>query len=162
YYDEITRLDGVVGDVVAELDRQRQTEQTLIVFMSDNGRPFPRCKTTVYTCGVKTPFIVKWPGQVRPGTTDSLISAIDLAPTLLELAGAEQGTTFQGNSFAPVLKDPSASVREHAFAEHNWHDFEDFQRAAEHAIQLHPHRLDRSAEYPAGGCGQKHHLSENA
>jgi N-sulfoglucosamine sulfohydrolase len=130
YYDEITRLDGVVGDVVAELERQQQTEQTLIVFMSDNGRPFPRCKTTVYTCGVKTPFIVKWPGQVRAGsTTDSLISAIDLAPTLLELAGAEQGPTFQGESFAPVLKDPLASVREYAFAEHNWHDFEDFQRA---------------------------------
>jgi N-sulfoglucosamine sulfohydrolase len=131
YYDEIARLDGVVGDVVAELERQQQTEQTLIVFMSDNGRPFPRCKTTVYTSGVKTPFIVKWPGQVRPGTaTASLVSAIDLAPTLLELAGAEQGTTFQGVSFGPVLKDPSVSVRDYAFAEHNWHDFEDFQRAA--------------------------------
>lgn len=129
YYDEISRLDGVVGDVLAELEQQEQTANTLIVFLSDNGRPFPRCKTTVYTSGVKTPFLVKWPGHVPPGsTTDSLISAIDLAPTLVELAGAAPGETFQGVSFVPLLSDPTAEIREYAVAEHNWHDFEDFQR----------------------------------
>jgi len=130
YYDEITRLDGVVGRVAEELERQGETENTMIAFLSDNGRPFPRCKTTVYTSGVKTPFIVKWPASVSAGTTtDSLVSSIDLAPTLLELAGVTPGSTFQGVSFAPLLKDPSATVREYAFSEQNWHDFDDFQRA---------------------------------
>ena len=129
YYDEITRLDGVVGDVLAELERQGQDDNTVVVFLSDNGRPFPRCKTTVYTSGVKTPFLVKWPGHVAPGsTTEALVSSLDLAPTILDLAGVDRGTTFQGVSFAPVLKDGSAEVREYAFAEHNWHDFDDFQR----------------------------------
>lgn len=131
YYDEITRLDGVVGRVLQELEGQGATDETMVVFLSDNGRPFPRCKTTVYSSGVKTPFLVKWPGRVPPGaTTDSLISAIDLAPTLLELAGLEPGPTFQGVSFTAILEDPRATVRDYAFAEHNWHDFDDLQRAA--------------------------------
>ncbi|QDU41336.1 Arylsulfatase precursor [Maioricimonas rarisocia] len=131
YYDEITRLDGVVGNVVEELERQKLTDNTVIVFLSDNGRPFPRCKTTIYDSGIKTPFIVKWPAQVAAGTvTDSLVSSIDLAPTILEAAGVEPGATFQGVSFLPVLSDPAAEVRDYIFAEHNWHDFEDFQRSA--------------------------------
>jgi len=131
YYDEITRLDGVVGNVVKELERQNLTDNTVIVFLSDNGRPFPRCKTTIYDSGIKTPFIVKWPARVAAGTvTDSLVSSVDLAPTILSAAGVQPGPTFQGVSFLPVLDDPAAEVREYIFAEHNWHDFEDFQRSA--------------------------------
>jgi len=130
YYDEIARLDGVVGACVKELEKQNATRETVIVFLSDNGRPFPRCKTTVLDSGIKTPWIVKWPGRAKPGTTtDSLISSIDLAPTVLELAGVKIGPTFQGKSFASILSDPKAATRQYVFAEHNWHDFDDHQRA---------------------------------
>jgi len=61
YYDEIGRLDDYVGKVMAELDKQGVSDNTLILFISDNGRPFPRDKTTLYDGGIKTPWIVKWP-----------------------------------------------------------------------------------------------------
>jgi len=130
YYDEITRLDGVVGDVLSELADQQAAENTVVVFLSDNGRPFPRAKTTVYDSGVKTPWIVRWPQQVKPGgVTESLISSIDLTPTLLELAGLEMGPTVQGVSFASILTDPKEKTRDEVFAENNWHDFNAFGRA---------------------------------
>lgn len=130
YYDEITRLDGVVGRVREELKNQKATSNTVIIFLSDNGRPFPRCKTTIYDSGVKTPWLVAWPAQIKAGTVcNSLISAVDLAPTILELAGLPLSETFQGKSFKKLLYNPNSSIRSHVFAEHNWHDFEDFGRA---------------------------------
>lgn len=130
YYDEISRLDGDVGEVLAELDHQQAAENTLVLFISDNGRPFPRCKTTMYDSGVKTPWLVRWPASVKPGgTCSSLVSSIDIAPTLLTLAGLKAGSTFQGVSFAPLMDDPGTSVREQVYAEHNWHDFDDHGRA---------------------------------
>lgn len=130
YYDEITRLDGVVGRVRDELKNQGVSSNTVIVFLSDNGRPFPRCKTTVYDSGIRTPWIVTWPKQIKPkAVCDSLISSVDLAPTILDLAGLHIDETFQGQSFKSLLQNPSDSIRTHVFAEHNWHDFEDFGRA---------------------------------
>jgi N-sulfoglucosamine sulfohydrolase len=124
YYDEIARLDGHVGEVLAELDRQGVAEDTLVLFMSDNGRPFPRCKTTVYDSGIRTPWIVRWPSRVAPGTRcESLVSSIDIAPTFLTLAGLSPGPSFQGKDFSPLLRDPKATIRRYVFAEHNWHDF---------------------------------------
>jgi arylsulfatase A-like enzyme len=124
YYDEIGRLDRFVGAVVAEAERQGIAEQTLIVFLSDNGRPFPRCKTTLYDSGIRTPLIVRWPGHVAPGgRCASLVSTIDIAPTILTLAGIAPGPSIQGNDFSPLLKDPSARTRELIFAERNWHDY---------------------------------------
>lgn len=134
YYDEITRLDGVVGRVLDELQKRGQAKNTLVLFISDNGRPFPRCKTTVYDSGIKTPCIAWWPGTLKPGSvTGSLVSTVDLAPTFLELAGVPAPATFQGRSFVPVLKDPAASVRELVFAEHNWHDYTAHERAVRSA-----------------------------
>lgn len=131
YYDEITRLDGVVGEVMEELERQQVADNTLVIFISDNGRPFPRCKTTVYDSGVKTPFICRWPKQVKPGSvSQSLVSTVDIVPTLLELAGGPKQPTFQGHSFTAILKDPQAETRDYVFAEHNWHDYTAHERAA--------------------------------
>lgn len=130
YYDEITRMDGDVGAVLEELEKQGAAKQTVVIFLSDNGRPFPRCKTTVYDSGIRTPFLVRWPEHVKAGSVcTSLISSIDLAPTVLELAGVKVGPTFQGKSFAPALKEPKVVIRENIFAEHNWHDFDDHGRA---------------------------------
>ncbi len=131
YYDEITRLDTAIGDVLDELRRQGALDNTLVVFMSDNGRPFPRCKTTVYDSGIKTPLIVRYPPLVKAeGICESLVSSIDLAPTFVELAGANQPKSFQGRSILSLLIDAVApAVRDHSFAEHNWHDFDDHSRA---------------------------------
>ncbi|EMI22881.1 heparan N-sulfatase [Rhodopirellula maiorica SM1] len=133
YYDEIGRLDTYVGKVMKKLDEQNVAKNTVILFISDNGRPFPRDKTTLYDGGIRTPWIVRWPDEIRGGvTTKSLVSAIDIAPTFLELANVSKdrkdAMQLEGNSFAPVLRDPMTESRQYAFAEDHWHDYEDHAR----------------------------------
>lgn len=124
YYDEINRLDHHVGLVVEELRRQGVLEQTVIIFLSDQGRPFPRAKTQVYEAGVATPLIIRLPKTLgQSGVVDSLVSSIDLAPTLLEMAGVTRPASFQGVSLTPLFRDPRATVRDFVFAERNWHNF---------------------------------------
>lgn len=118
---EISRLDFFIGRVLEELERQGVAENTYVIFTADNGRPFPRCKTRLYDSGVKTPLIVWRPGTIEAGRTDSLVSTIDLAPTVLELAGLPIDERVQGVSLAPILAKPQAAVRDYAFSEHNWH-----------------------------------------
>ncbi|MBN2174206.1 MAG: sulfatase [Bacteroidales bacterium] len=129
YYDEISRLDSYLGKVMEELKKQGVDENTLVIYMTDNGRPFPRAKTRMYDSGIKTPFIVRWPAKLQKGRTDALISSIDIAPTFCELAGAPISETFQGISFVPVLNDYSAQTRDFIVGEHNWHDFQAHERA---------------------------------
>ncbi len=130
YYDEISRMDGEIGRMLAELDRRELRKDTLVVFLSDNGMPFPRAKATAYDAGIRTPLIVCWPGVTRRGIRyGGLASVIDLAPTLLEAAGAEVPASFQGESFAAALTDQAAPGREYVFAERNWHNCDEHIRA---------------------------------
>lgn len=130
YYDEVSRFDEHVGMVLAELDQQMISDNTFVLVISDNGRPFPYCKTMVHEPGVRTPFVVRWPNHVVAGAVSkSVVSTVDIAPTVLELAGVDLLDRFQGVSLATVLKAPDTSVREFAFAEHNWHDYRAFERA---------------------------------
>lgn len=103
YYDEITRLDRYVGLVLDELEAQGVAENTLVLFISDNGRPFPRDKTTLYDSGIKTPWIVQWPATVKPGTVcKRIVSTVDIAKTFLKLGGiGNPGQTFEGVDFSP-------------------------------------------------------------
>ena len=129
YYGEIERFDQHVGAVLRELERQDVLNETFIVYLSDNGMPFPRAKTTLYDSGIRTPLLVRYPPLVRPGGVQKgLVSSIDIAPTILELAGVEQ-RTMAGRSLVPMLKDPLLPGRDAVFAEANWHDFEKFTRA---------------------------------
>lgn len=130
YYDEIARMDGYIGNVLDELDRQGVADDTVILFMSDNGRPFPRAKTTLYDSGIRTPFIIRYPSVVAAGQQcDSIVSAVDIAPTFIELAGAPTLESAQGVSFAGTLVAPAFKVRDYAFAEHNWHDYSARERS---------------------------------
>ena len=125
HYDEITRLDYFVGEVLRELARQNVLNRTVVIVMADNGRPFPHSKAQLYDDGIKPPLIIRWPALIpRPAHTDALVSSLDIAPTVLELAGVARPPTFQGVSLVPILRDPTASVRDFVFAEHNWHNFQ--------------------------------------
>jgi N-sulfoglucosamine sulfohydrolase len=131
YYNEVTRFDHFVGLVVAELEEQGVLDDTVVVVMADNGRPFPRAKTRLHDAGMKTPFVMRWPGGIRGNgeSRDGLVSAIDLAPTFLNLAGVSAAETMQGVSFRATFDDPGARPRRYAFSEHNWHDYEAHGRA---------------------------------
>lgn len=123
YMGEVQRLDSYVGDVVSELDRQGVLDNTIVMYISDNGRPFPRDKAWLYDSGIKTPLIVHWHnGLKRSGmVSDALVSTIDIAPTLLEIAGLDVPETVQGVSFSELFQNPGANIRDYAFAELNWH-----------------------------------------
>ena len=131
YYDEIARLDYYVGELEKELTRQGILDNTVFVFMSDNGRPFPGSKTRVYDTGMQTPFLIKWPKGIasRGVTSEGLVSSIDIAPTLLTLAGAKVPETMQGRSFDRLLQQPTTPFRQYVFSEHNWHDYAAYERA---------------------------------
>ena len=131
YYDEMARLDRNMGRIISQLNSQGELDNTLVIYMSDNGMPFPRAKTRLYASGIKSPFIAVWPGKIPAGVVnESLLSAVDIAPSLAEIAGAKSSEEFIGHSFLSLLLGQTKDVREYAFSEHNWHDF----RASERAV----------------------------
>ena len=130
YYDEITRLDSHVGKMLDVLEEQGKLDNTIVVFLSDNGRPFPRCKGSLYDSGIQTPLIFMWKGQFPAGKVHSngLLSTIDLAATLLHFADVEMDTCVYSRSFHELLYEPTKRGREYVFAERNWHDTDEYIR----------------------------------
>lgn len=130
YYREIHRFDTHVGTVVETLEKQGMLRNTILIVLADNGRPFPRDKTRMYDSGLQTPLIVYWEKAraLSGAQSDALISAIDLAPTLLDLVGLPPAASFQGISFSQLLRDPGSEHRRYVFGEHNWHDFAAYER----------------------------------
>lgn len=130
YYDEIGRMDAVIARFMQILAERRLDETTLVVFLSDNGAPFPREKGTVYDSGVRTPLIFRWPGVVPAGARHpGLMSVIDLAPTFLDLAGIDAPPDMHGKSIADGLRDPLLLRRATAYSERNWHDCDEHIRS---------------------------------
>lgn len=130
YYDEIGRMDEAIGRILQVLDERGLDRNTLVVFLSDNGAPFPREKGTVYDGGVRTPLIFRWPGVVPAGVRhDGLMSVVDLAPTFLAIAGIDVPREIQGEDLSEGLRDPARWRREAAFSERNWHDCDEHIRS---------------------------------
>jgi arylsulfatase A-like enzyme len=130
YYDEISRFDANIGRMLSILEKSGKADNTLIIFLSDNGMPFPRCKGTLYDTGIQTPLIFVWKGRIAPAGVHSngLISTIDLAPTLLDIAGIPAQPDMYGESFKDILFDPGKRGRDFIFAERNWHDSDEYIR----------------------------------
>ncbi|MEE2639431.1 MAG: sulfatase [Planctomycetota bacterium] len=126
YYNEVTRFDYFIGQVVEQLRKEDQLKNTLILVLADNGRPFPRAKTRLHDSGMKTALVAHWPEGIRSRGAEAsgLVSVIDLAPTLLAAAKIPAPESFQGVSLQPVFSDPGKIVRDFVFSEHNWHDYE--------------------------------------
>jgi arylsulfatase A-like enzyme len=151
YYDEIYRFDRRIGEVLEAVKQQGDLENTLVLIMADNGRPFPRSKTRLIDSGIKTPFIVSWPAAIQqPVVTEALFSAIDIAPTLLEAAGITPGPSFQGISFLQhMLSKPEEPFRQYVFAESNWHDHEAYGRMVRTPDFMY--LINKRTEFPLHG-----------
>ena len=109
-------LDHAVGALLRRLDDHNLSESTLVIFTSDHGN---RGKESVYE-GARVPFIVRWPGYIRPGTVSSaLVGNIDIAPTVMALAHAVPSSEhqFDGVSLSSVLMEEAESVREYLMLE---------------------------------------------
>ena len=113
-YAMVECIDDNVGRLLARLEERHLADNTIILFLSDNGPQQPRynsglldLKGNTHEGGVRVPFFVRWPGQFPAGrTVDRIAAHIDVAPTLLELCQAEKppGVAFDGLSLAPLLR----------------------------------------------------------
>ena len=88
-------------------------ENTVIVFLSDNGMPFPRCKGSLYDSGIQTPLVFMWKGVIPENKVHSngLVSTVDLAATLLDFAAVRMDEGVYSRSFRQLLFDPSLRGR---------------------------------------------------
>lgn len=118
YYAEISYLDNSVGEVLSYLEESGQEEETLVLFLSEQGSNFPLCKWTCYDRGVKAAMLVRWPGVAEAGSTSmSIIQYVDVLPTLIEAAGGDpEAHDFDGSSFLKTLKHPAAPHNNFAFS----------------------------------------------
>lgn len=122
YLAEVRDLDTGVGIVDVVLGKRGLRENTLVIFMGDNGEALLRGKGTLVTRGTHVPLIVRWPGIVKPGTvSNSLISGVDLAATILEVAGLDAAPGMTGVSFLNELQGKTFEGRDYVFAERGWH-----------------------------------------
>ncbi len=123
YLAEITYMDGQVGELLAELRASGRENDTLVIFSSEQGSQFPGCKWTCWDTGLHTALIARWPGRITDGQrTDAMVQYVDVAPTLLELAGGRPDDSayhFDGRSFAAVLRGETETHRDVAFGAHN-------------------------------------------
>jgi arylsulfatase A-like enzyme len=90
--------------------------------MGDNGEALLRGKGTLYQRGIKVPLLIRWPEKIEAGlVSESLISGVDLAPTLLDVADLPPDPGMTGKSFKPLLIGLSMKERTEVFAERGWH-----------------------------------------
>ncbi len=142
YQDNVTYMDKLVGKLIAELERLKLRDNTLILFAGDNGTAsewYQRCtinggkslsghKATMLECGSLVPCIASWPGKVpSANVTQGLINICDFYPTLADVAGAKLpvGVKIDGRDFAPQLLGQSEGwPRDWIFVElgRKWYD----------------------------------------
>jgi N-sulfoglucosamine sulfohydrolase len=117
YLSSSRRCDDVVGAVLAALDRTGTAEETLVIFMSDNGMAFPFAKANCYLRSTLTPFIVRWPGVTTAGSSndDDFVNMLDLFPTFCEAAGVSVPEGIDGKSLTPLLKGGEQQGRDEVF-----------------------------------------------
>ena len=121
YYCSVRRADDCAAATLKALSDSGQANNTVVMFLSDHGMPFPFAKTNVYHHSTRTPWIVRWPGRIEPGSVDNMhmISAIDFMPTILDIAGIDQPPGLQGRSFMPLLLGKTQQGRDCVIKEYN-------------------------------------------
>ncbi len=109
YALEIEEYDRQIGELLAELERRGELENTLIIVTSDNGMPFPRCKANNYEYSTHMPFAIMWPKGLKAAgrTVEEYVNFVDIAPTILDAAGVEADgmLTIAGASLMPIIKN---------------------------------------------------------
>ncbi|MFN3190166.1 MAG: sulfatase [Aureliella sp.] len=112
-------LDRGVGQITETLDQLELRDNTLVVFLSDNGGPTRELtssnaplrdgKGSMYEGGLRIPFIVNWPKEIREGVCDQVVSSLDVYPTICKLAGTDEPDGLDGFPMQPLFSDPKAA-----------------------------------------------------
>ncbi len=119
YYQDITTTDQRLGEVLASVKRHGFEQNSLFLYTSDQGPEWPRSKWTLYDAGLRVPFVVRWPGKVKPGSvTNAMISFTDVTPTFVDVAGGKPIAGLDGSSFQDVLTGRKTQFRTELYASH--------------------------------------------
>ena len=136
YYAMCEWWDETCGELIAHLDKKGLRENTLIVYVTDNGwiqNPdkngyAPRSKQSPNEGGTRTPIMYNWPGKIAPKMDETnLASSIDIVPTMLAAAGVEAPKDLPGLNLLPVVKDGAPLERNTIFGEGCAHDVADIE-----------------------------------
>ena len=140
-------FDQTCGNLLQFLEDRQLTEETLVIYVCDNGwiqkpdqvnRYAPRSKQSPYEGGIRTPLLFKWPGKIMPQLdTQTLVSSIDIVPTILGACGLPVDPQLPGIN---VLDDQTLQNRTTIFAEdfdHDIHDLNEPSRSLQHRIAIH-------------------------
>ena len=128
YYASVSLVDALVGRLMAELSRLGLADNTIVVLWGDHGWKLGEhrswCKQSNYEVDARSPLLIRAPGVKGNGRgSDALVEFIDIYPTLCELAGLPLPNHLEGQSLAPLLENPDASIKDAAFSqfrrEHN-------------------------------------------
>jgi N-sulfoglucosamine sulfohydrolase len=145
YYNALNRGDECVGSILQAIDDSDMGDNTLVIFLSDHGMGAPGAKNTLYHDGIRTPIIMRWPGKIEAGVIDdnSIVSVIDIVPTILDAAGLPSLGEIEGKSIIDVLLGKASQTeRAYAYASSNY-------RSSCTPEQFFPHRaiIDESFCY---------------
>ena len=135
YWANIEWFDETCGQLLDRLQTQGLSENTLVFYVADNGwipgaavdRFDPRSKQSPYDGGVRTPIMLRWPGKVKPDRSDLLVSSLDLAPTILNAAGAAIPADLPGIN---LTNHAALAARPFIFGECFTHNAVDLARPA--------------------------------
>jgi arylsulfatase A-like enzyme len=121
-YGMLAMVDDGVGQILATLDRLGLAKRTMVLFTSDHGdlmgdHQFLLKGPYHFQGLIRVPLLLTIPGKTTGAVTDALVCTMDLAATLLHLAGLEPSARMQGRSLVPLLADPGATVRDHVLIE---------------------------------------------
>jgi N-sulfoglucosamine sulfohydrolase len=139
YYESVSRLDAGVGLLLEALRATKHESDTLVIYLSDNGRAFPNAKTTLYDEGIELPLIIFRPGARAGVRNAALVSWIDITPTILDWTGGKGPSTYTlpGRSLLPILDQANPPGWDRVFASHNFHEIQ----------QYYPMRALRTRQY---------------
>ncbi len=119
YLNSSRRLDDTFGKTMQALKESGFEDNTLVMFLSDNGIAIPFAKCNAYLASTRTPWLIRWPGVVKQSAVDKehFISGIDFFPTICEAIGLPVPPGLDGVSFLPLLKSKRQSGRDKVFTQ---------------------------------------------
>ncbi|MBN2592241.1 MAG: sulfatase [Sedimentisphaerales bacterium] len=125
YCETLLSVDDSIGRIINYLEDNHLAEDTLVMYMGDNGFVLGEHglidKRHVYEESMRVPFLAWCPGMIKPGTViEELVQNIDIAPTILDVAGLEIPNRMDGKSFLPILQGKKIPWRDAAFYEYYW------------------------------------------
>ena len=154
YYQAVGRMDRGVGLILEALRQTKNTDSTLVIFVSDNGVAFPGAKTNLYDSGIHLPLILSAPIQKKRGiTNEALVSWIDIAPTVIDWTEGSVPAGMFGRSLLPILDQERPTGWDTVYGSHQFHEITMYYpmrmiRTRQFKYILN---LAHSLEYPTAG-----------